>query len=572
MLNRLATASAVCVVLLAVCLSLAPTNDAPAGATGDTSGASVRQEDPTAACQENALGMANPAAVYCRELGYDYRIVETEEGDQGLCGFPDGSECNEWMFLQGQCGQSHSYCAKHGYGSKIKTDGRNALSKVYSVCTRGQQEIGAATDLMGLSQKSTKGSLPVEASVGSSGEEDPMVGAPSSFDWRDYAGQNWMTSVKNQGSCGSCWSFSAVGVVEATYNIATGNPNLDLDLSEEYLVSDCLSGHNCCGGSMGTALTFFRDQGVPDEACLPYVDLSSCTCGTSCNSNCTYRTGGSCSDATCSQRCSDWQSRRETIEGVYQVSGTPAQVPQLMKQALVDHGPLSVGMGIGSTYGGGFDGQGIYRCTNDSGMNHGVIIVGYNDAGGYWIVKNSWGASWGPDGNGYFKLGYGECAIGNYNLYVDVGAPPPPDQDGDGVPDASDNCPTVYNPTQTDTDVDGLGDACDDDDDDDGWTDVLETGIGTDTLDACTEQPGDDDAWPPDVAGAQGCGSHDGRVDIADVFCYKGKIGLCESDAGFDGRYDLDQIVSSGCTPAAKRIDISDVFKYKDLIGTSCLP
>jgi C1A family cysteine protease len=96
-----------------------------------------------------------------------------------------------------------------------------------------------------------------------------------SFDWRSYGGQNWMTSVKNQGSCGSCWAFSAVGVVEAVYNIATGDPGLDLNLSEEYLVSDCLSGHNCCGGSMGTALSFFRDQGVPDEACLPYVDLSS---------------------------------------------------------------------------------------------------------------------------------------------------------------------------------------------------------------------------------------------------------------------------------------------------------
>ena len=254
------------------------------------------------------------------------------------------------------------------------------------------------------------------------------------------------------------------------------------------------------------------------------------------------------------------------MDAVYQVSAGQ------MKEALVDHGPLSVGMGIGSAYGGGFDGQNIYRCTNDSGMNHGVIIVGYSDAGGYWIVKNSWGASWGPDGNGSFELGYGECAIGNYNLYVDLAAPPPPDQDGDGVPDASDNCPAAYNPTQTDTDGDGEGDACDADVDGDGWIDIDETAIGTDTLDACTDRPGDNDAWPPDVAGNSGCGSNDGNVFIGDVLCYKGRIGVCESDPGYDSRYDLDQVTTGGCSPPGRRIDISDVLVFRGLIGTSCLP
>jgi putative hemolysin/C1A family cysteine protease len=515
--------------------------NASSDTAGDVSDAST--------CEDNGIGMANPAAVYCRELGYEYTIVETEEGDQGLCVFPDGSECNEWTFLQGQCGQSYSYCATHGYGWKTKTDGRNGLSKVYSVCTRGQEEIGAATDLMGLSEDSTRGSLPAEPSVGSSGEEGPMVGAPSSFDWRNYNGQNWMTSVKNQGQCGSCWAFSAVGVVEAAYNIASGDPNLDLDLAEEYLVSDCLSGHSCCGGSMWTALSFFRDQGVPDEACLPYVDLSSCTCGTSCNTNCTYRTGGSCSDATCSQRCSDWQSRVETIEDVYQISSSQ------MKQALVDHGPLSVAMGIGSYYGGYFDGQGIYRCTNPNGpgMNHGVIIVGYSDAGGYWIVKNSWGSGW--NGDGYFKLGYGECSIGNYNLYVDVGAPPPPDQDGDGVPDASDNCPTVYNPTQTDTDGDGLGDACDDDDDNDEFSDVREAYLATDQLDACPDSPSDA-AWPLDL-------NNDTAITVgSDILSFRGAIGATPGGPGWWQRLDLN---GDGAITVA-----GDVMFYAGRLGDSC--
>jgi C1A family cysteine protease len=518
------------------------------GAVDDNSQAAEAQN----ACDgtsDGALGMANPAAVYCRELGYDYRIVETEEGEEGVCTFPDGSGCNDWAFLQGQCGQSHSYCARHGYGSKVKTDGMNGLSKVYSVCTRGQQEIGAATDLMGLSDESTRGSLSVEPSVGSSGEEAPMVGAPSSFDWRDYGGQNWMTSVKNQGQCGSCWAFSAVGVVEATYNIAASNPNLDLDLSEEYLVADCLSGHNCCGGNMEIALNYVRDSGIPDEACLTYVDGGQygCTCNAGCDSNCTYRTGGSCSDKRCLDRCSDWQSRLETVEAVHEI---PAGQ---MKQALVDHGPLSVGMGIGSAYGGGFDGQGIYRCTNDSGMNHGVIIVGYNDAGGYWIVKNSWGASWGPDQNGYFKVGYGECAVGSFNLYVDVGAPPPPDQDGDGVPDSSDNCPTAYNPAQTDTDGDGLGDACDNDDDNDGFDDGQELYLGTDPLDDCPDGPSDD-AWPPDT-------KIDTMVNILDVVKFMPAMLSCNGAPSFDERYDLNV---DGC------VNILDVVMLMPFLQSQC--
>jgi len=561
----------------------------------------VASSDITSDCDRNAPGMANPAAVYCRELGYEYEIVDTDEGQQGTCIFPGGGECDEWEFLQGKCGQTYSYCARQGYDLITKTDGNDPFSKDYSVCVRDQEEIGAATELMGLSEAATRGSFPVAQGPSLPEQGVPAVGAPPSFDWRNYDGGDWMTPVKNQGYCGSCWAFSAVGVVEAIYNIGTGNPDLDLNLSEEYLVADCLLGNSCCGGWMDYAFGFIRDSGIPDEACLPYVDQSGCTCGgATCDSNCTYSTGGSypdiCSDATCSDRCWDWQDRLFTIDTLGSVS------PSQIKQSVVDTGPLSVAMGYGSSYGGYWDGD-IYRCTKDSGINHGVIIAGYDDAGGYWIVKNSWGSSWpNPAAGGYFKVGYGECSIDSIEQFVNyadldtVGDsdgdtvpdtldncpsdynpdqadtdsdgigdacdncpsdynPDQTDTDSDGIGDACDNCPSDYNPDQTDTDGDGIGDACDDDDDNDAFDDSVESYVGTDPLDDCPDGPSDD-AWPLDI-------NMDTAITVAgDSLNFRDRIGATPGSPEWWQRLDLN---ADGAITVA-----GDALMYRGMIGEIC--
>jgi subtilisin-like proprotein convertase family protein/C1A family cysteine protease/putative hemolysin len=404
MLKKVAKLLPPLLVLLFVSGFSAQAGDVPPGFTrGALEGTAQVQEaiDATSTCGESALGMANPAAVYCRELGYEYQIVDTDEGQYGICVLPDGARCRDWSFLEGTCGAGYSYCARQGYGWTTRTDGRNPFSKTYSVCVRGQEEIGAATELMGLSEKATKGSLPVAQGPAPPGEGGSVGSPPSSFDWRNYSEQNWMTSVKNQGSCGSCWAFSAVGVVEAVYNIGTGNPNLDLNLSEQQLVSNgsvcCSSCGDCEGGWPASALSYIRDTGVADEACFPYTATT----------------------AACAL-CGDWQSRLVTIDAYGGVSSSPSQI----KQSLVDRGPLSAAMGILSDYGGHFDGD-IYRCSIDSDpydINHAVVIVGYNNVGGYWIVKNSWGSSFGE--GGYFKVGYGECRIEDWVSYAVPGPPP----------------------------------------------------------------------------------------------------------------------------------------------------
>jgi putative hemolysin len=187
--------------------------------------------------QSDRLGMANPAATYCRELGYDYRVGRSSKGEEGICVFPDGKECEEWKFLSGKCGRERSYCARQGLDVVTKNNGADSLSPESAECVSGGREVGSVSELMGLSEKATK-----EASTHrqrtAAGEEPPHR-CPASFDWRNEGGVDWMTSVKDQGGCGSCWALSMVGLIEGAYYVQSGSPNLDLDLAEEYLVSDC---------------------------------------------------------------------------------------------------------------------------------------------------------------------------------------------------------------------------------------------------------------------------------------------------------------------------------------------
>jgi len=380
--------------------------------------------------------MANPAAVYCQEMGYTYRIVDGSLGQGGECVFPQGS-CDEWDFLNGKCGQEYNYCAKLGMQTTVEKDGKNAYSQEYAVCL---PQDGAAstplTELFDLGQKLEQSSCSQEVLMSSKAEtkspekhyptlsesmqrldsqSSPTLTTSTTqaffnyfpfilnnrfvstvFDWRNYQGSNWLTPVRNQGICGSCWAFAATGVAEAAFNINSNDPNLDINLSEQYLVSDCDShSGDCCGGYEYYALAFIKDSGVPDEACMPYEDGKDCDCDANCLSN-----------RTCSDRCSNWESRLHNLSN----SGLLASSdPATIKQKLRQDGPLAAGLGYGSYYGGYFDSNRVYHCLWDDGANHAIVLVGYDDTGGYWIVRNSWGSTW--NGDGYFKVGYGECFI-----------------------------------------------------------------------------------------------------------------------------------------------------------------
>lgn len=340
-------------------------------------------------------GTSNPAAMYCSELGYDYEVIDTPDGQQGMCRFSEDHQCNAWDFLIGRCGQELSYCALHGYAIMTQTDGRNALSKDYAVCIErdtqapaGPEEdyhvVGSVTELMGISQSSNGTTHTEEIGVVTENllARQLFEEIPSSFDWRDYEGQNWITPVKDQGTCNSCWAFASVGAVEAGFNIQRNDPDLDLNLSEQYIVSDCTYGDCVSGGSTIAALNYIHQEGITDESCFPYVAV----------------------DTPCNDRCSDWQDRLVTI---FETNTFFMPTRETIKEYIVNNGPVSADLFIGSGY---FDGE-IYKC-DDYTVPHSVVLVGYHDTEGYWIAKNSWGSNWNDDG--YFKVGYGECHIDNF--------------------------------------------------------------------------------------------------------------------------------------------------------------
>lgn len=109
------------------------------------------EQDETNIIKEKA-GVANPAAVYCAKLGYEYKIVTSDDGGQhGVCTLSDKTECTGWNFYRGKCGQEFSYCKQQGYD--LKDLGKNEGWFEGAVCINKitKQEIGTVYNLMNMS-------------------------------------------------------------------------------------------------------------------------------------------------------------------------------------------------------------------------------------------------------------------------------------------------------------------------------------------------------------------------------------------------------------------------------------
>ncbi|GLJ05594.1 hypothetical protein SUGI_0020900 [Cryptomeria japonica] len=225
---------------------------------------------------------------------------------------------------------------------------------------------------------------------------------PSSLDWREKGA---VTNVKDQGSCGDCWAFSATGAIEGINSIFTGSL---VSLSEQELC-DCDTSYNsgCDGGLMDYAFQWvIRNGGIDTEEDYPYVGA----------------------EKTCNRKKVNRQV--VTIDDYIDI---PANNERALLQAVAKQ-PVSVGISGG---GRAFQlySDGIFTGPCTSSLDHAALIVGYGSQNGlaYWIVKNSWGKNWGRNGYSYMvrntDVPEGICGINtlaSYPIKTNPNPPPPP--------------------------------------------------------------------------------------------------------------------------------------------------
>jgi len=210
-------------------------------------------------------------------------------------------------------------------------------------------------------------------------EEVDISNLPNDIDWRDKGAVN---KVKNQGSCGSCWAFSTTGTIEG-WNVAVAKKALP-DLSEQQLV-DCAKGPNvkgCSGGWPWAAGQWVaKNKGLCVQKDYAYTGR----------------------DGTCKTTCTPGNP----ISDVVQQKGED----QLATG--VDQTPVSICLDAS----GGFQSykSGVFSGPCGTQMNHAVLAVGYTQA--YWIVKNSWGPSWGSQGYIFIARGKNLCGLSNVLMW-----------------------------------------------------------------------------------------------------------------------------------------------------------
>lgn len=226
---------------------------------------------------------------------------------------------------------------------------------------------------------------------------------PTRWDWRT---EGVVTSVKNQSSCGSCYAFMSTAAMESRVALDGGGT---FDFSENNAKECYYSDPSCNGGNFEMVANVFSQNGTVLETCDPYVASN-----VSCETGCSYS---------------------KALLGWNIVSSNSVPATSVIQNLLYTEGPFYTSIYAGSggnawqTEFGSYDGSYVLYNTATTTPNHAALIVGWDDTiphvggTGAWIVKNSWGTSWGGTCDygaegGYYYIAYGSASFGQYTSYV----------------------------------------------------------------------------------------------------------------------------------------------------------
>jgi len=367
----------------------------------------------------------NPTAKYAEMLGYRYEIATAAKGGEvGIVHLPDGRMVNAWDFYNGKVAQEFSYAAKLGFDVETETVKMDGYTIERAICVRSSKGIEERIPLLEL-MKMNGDELIAEVqrttpSIQEIATVDPSFttakSLPTEFDWRNYNGHAYIGDARDQGGCGSCYAFGAAAAAEGTYNVATGNYDSNTsDFSEAYIafclseISPYSSHFDGCNGADYEyyELQALVDIGIVDESYFPYTDDKNASCPSTTDN-----------------------APKIQFESWHRVASSDVDA---IKTAIMTYGVVDAAVYVTtsfSDYSGGVWSDSNNSCSNGAytTTNHAIALVGWgNDAtyGDYWILRNSWGTSWGE--NGYMRIAVNSAAVDCavcYMVYDNVPQPP----------------------------------------------------------------------------------------------------------------------------------------------------
>ncbi len=355
-----------------------------------------------------SYAIPNPAAAYAEKLGYAYSAAD---GAETVTVAP-GVVFDAWDFYRGKVGSDYAYGAQYGYDTVNRTVESNGCVRSFAVCVPRKATRSGTTEISLLDLMLQNGEplwvdpdrqLPEaieEIYEQSSLKTFDKQALPTSWDWRNVSGSSYIGAVRNQGSCGSCYAFGAAAAAEGTFNYAMARTGANcVDFSEAYIA--------WCLGKYGDYSAHFSGC---DGADYDYQELEALTVEGICGeSQMPYNSGSDPGSCTYTGTTTVFQSWARVDYGDIDA----------IKTAIMTYGVVDAAVYVDTAF-DGYD-SGVHDDSNntcDSGWytesNHAISLVGWDDnppegGGGCWILRNSWGTSWGE--SGYMRIRYDAAVV-----------------------------------------------------------------------------------------------------------------------------------------------------------------